>query len=152
MPPRTILFVAALVACGSSTPPARAPAPAPPVAEPAPPVPAPAAAPAPAAPAAPADDDAQRVAQGKALFDSKGCSSCHTIDGTPRVGPSLLGYFGAKLYLPDGTEVIGNEQRLVASFDQPEPLGGFAPAMPAYGVNLSADERQALAAFVRSLK
>ena len=32
--------------------------------------------------------------RGAQLFQEKGCMACHSMDGTPRVGPSLKGLFG----------------------------------------------------------
>ena len=37
---------------------------------------------------------APRVGQGRALADAKGCVACHTIDGSPRVGPTWKGLYG----------------------------------------------------------
>ena len=32
--------------------------------------------------------------EGEELLRAKGCTGCHSLDGTPRVGPSLKGLLG----------------------------------------------------------
>ncbi|HEY1546671.1 MAG TPA: hypothetical protein VGG28_02560, partial [Kofleriaceae bacterium] len=86
--------VAMVVACSA---PAKPPAP-PPVAVS---VPIDAAVIADAPPDAPAIPDGD-LANGKLLYDQKACSSCHTLDGSVRVGPSWLGLWGTDEKLEDG--------------------------------------------------
>jgi cytochrome c oxidase subunit 2 len=92
------------------------------------------------------------AADGKALMDKYGCIACHSVDGTPKVGPTLKGYIGAKLTQEDGTEVVGSEERLRGSFDKTQPLKGFPPTMPVYAANIPEADRAALVAYVKSLK
>ena len=103
-------------------------------------------------PTARADSSAPpTAAEGEQLFQYKGCVSCHSVDGTPRVGPPLNGYLGRELSLADGTRVVGSEARLRASLDKPEPLKDYPVAMPVYGDQLDARTRQAITAYVASL-
>ena len=125
-----------LIACGGSKP---QPAPGPTVVAPVP-EPAPASAPA-----------VDLVGQGKELMNKLGCIACHSIDGTSKVGPTLKGYFGAKLTTEDGTPVVGDEARFRASFDKPQPLKGYPPSMPAYADNATEAQRAALVAYVKTL-
>jgi len=92
------------------------------------------------------------AADGKALMDKYGCIACHSVDGSQKVGPTLKGYFGAKLTQEDGTEVVGSEERMRGSLDKTQPLKGFPPTMPAYGPNIGEADRAALVAYVKSLK
>ena len=133
------VLLAALIACGGAKPQP---------ATPTPDVVAPAPTPTPTPGPVPAGD---LVAQGKALMDKLGCIACHSIDGSAKIGPTLKGYFGAKLVLEDGAAVVGSEERLRGSLDKPQPLKGFPPTMPAYADNVPEADRAALAAYVKSL-
>lgn len=82
------------------------------------------------------------------------CAACHTVDGTRRVGPSFKGLFGRKQAVIRGDkkmEVQVDEAYLARAMDQPmaEAPVGYPPAMPA--LNLSATERDAMIAWIRSL-
>lgn len=134
------VLLAALLACGGSKPQPATPAPI--VASAATPTPAPTPGPAPSG---------ELVAQGKALIDKLGCSACHSVDGSPKIGPTLKGYFGAKLAQEDGAAVVGSEERLRSSLDKPQPLKGFPPTMPVYADNVPEADRAALVAYVKSL-
>lgn len=43
------------------------------------------------------------------LYKTRGCASCHTIDGSRLVGPSFKGVFGHQVPLSDGTSVMADE-------------------------------------------
>ncbi len=131
---RAILAVL-VVACASPKP------------APAPPTPAPVEAP----PPAPAAPDPALVDQGKQLVEKFGCISCHTSDGTPRVGPTFKGYFGMKLTEQDGTVVTGSAERLRKSLEHAPALKDYPPSMPAYTGMISDAEASALVAYVQSL-
>ena len=92
------------------------------------------------------------AAEGERLFQDKGCVTCHSVDGTPRVGPPLNGYVGRELTLADGTRVVGSEARLRASLDKPEPLKDYPMVMPVYGDQLDERTRQAMAMYITSLR
>ena len=88
--------------------------------------------------------------KGQQLAESLGCLACHSVDGSPRVGPSWLGLFGRQTTLADGTEVRADEAYLKASILNPNSqiVKGYAPMMPAYA--LSDEELQALIALIQS--
>lgn len=58
----------------------------------------------------------------------------HTTDGTPLVGPSLLGIHGSVRLLEDGTPVLADDDCLRESIQTPEAklVHGYSPSMPAY--------------------
>lgn len=134
----TLLF-ATLAACGGAKP------------QPAAPPPPAVAAPTPPPPPAPPPPTVDLAAHGREVMDKLGCLSCHSIDGTPRVGPTLKGYFGAKLVQEDGTPVVGSEARLRGSLDRTQPLKGYPPTMPLYSTNVDEADRAALVAYVKTL-
>lgn len=61
-----------------------------------------------------------------------GCVSCHSIDGTPGVGPTWQGVYGREEVLDDGTVVTMDDAYIHESIYQPNSklVEGFAAAMP----------------------
>ena len=104
-----------------------------------------------AAPGAAAGGGDARVAQGRALADSKGCVACHTIDGSPRVGPTWKGLYGKTETMRDGSTALVDEAYLRGFIRDPQARGvkGFAPVMPK--IELSDEELAALVAYIQSL-
>jgi cytochrome c oxidase subunit 2 len=104
------------------------------------------AAPSAAAPAAP---DAL-PAQGRALAQSKGCVACHTVDGSPGVGPTWKGLFGKTETMVDGSTALVDDAYLKAFIRDPQAraVKGFAPIMPK--IDMTDDELAALAAYIQS--
>ena len=90
---------------------------------------------------------------GKKLFDKKGCAACHTIDGSPRVGPSFKGLWGKKEATNAGAVDV-TEDYLKESMLQPQAklVNGFPPAMPTYQGQLKDSEITALIEFIKTLK
>lgn len=91
------------------------------------------------------------VERGRALAQSKGCTACHSIDGSPAVGPSWLGLHGRTETLADGSTATADDAFLRGEIQDPKArvIKGFAPVMPQ--VPLSEAETDALLAFIRSL-
>jgi cytochrome c oxidase subunit II len=112
---------------------------------------------------APADFEKWRsTAESKALVDlgpkllqSKGCLGCHSLDGSPKVGPTFKGLYGRK----ETVETGGRERSITADeayIDQSirEPQGdivkGYPPVMPR--IPLTDDERKAIVAYLETVK
>lgn len=91
---------------------------------------------------------------GKQLYEKKGCNACHSLDGSPRVGPSFKGIFGSKIKLASGDEVDGDENYLRTSILVPtaQARPGFPPSMPSFEGQLKEKELAALIEFIKSLK
>ncbi|MBM4338676.1 MAG: cytochrome c oxidase subunit II [Deltaproteobacteria bacterium] len=82
--------------------------------------------------------------RGQQLLQEKGCLVCHSLDGTPRIGPTLKGLFGKTVtVLKDRKEqkIQANDAYLKRSLVEPnaEIVKGFPPIMPSQK-NLSTDE------------
>ncbi|MGZ3708134.1 MAG: cytochrome c oxidase subunit II, partial [Bdellovibrionota bacterium] len=60
------------------------------------------------------------AAQCKAIFENRGCTACHTIDGSTKVGPSLKGVYNSKIELQDGNRVVADENYLRESIELPQ--------------------------------
>ena len=99
--------------------------------------------------AAGAATDAQ-PAQGRALAQSKGCVACHTIDGSPGVGPTWKGLFGKTETMVDGSTAVVDEAYVKDFIRNPQAraIKGFAQVMPK--IELTDEEVTALAAYIRS--
>jgi cytochrome c oxidase subunit 2 len=92
-----------------------------------------------------------RVQQGRALADSKGCVACHTIDGSPRVGPTWKGLHGKTETMADGSTALVDEAYLRSFIRDPQArhVKGFPPVMPK--IELTDEELAALVAYIQSL-
>ncbi len=94
------------------------------------------------------------VAFGEKLWDEQGCSTCHSIDGTIKVGPSWKGIFGETHQMADGTAVKVDENYIRESINDPTKrvVAGFPPSMPTYQGRLKDYEITAIIEFIKSLK
>ena len=88
------------------------------------------------------------------LLNRNLCLSCHSLDGSPMVGPSLKGLYGRKttVITPDGkeTEATVDDAYLATSIREPaaEIAKGYPPAMPAN--QLSGDEIKQVIEFIKA--
>ncbi len=95
------------------------------------------------------------VERGKKWYTSYGCNACHSIDGTPGVGPTWKGTFGKTENFSDGTSTTVDDQYLFESIRQPHAkiVAGFQALMP---VNIAADmtddQVNDIIRFIESLK
>jgi len=92
--------------------------------------------------------------RGAMLYEKQGCSTCHTIDGSPKVGPSWKGIFGKMEAMTAGSPIKVDENYLRESMMDPQAhiVMGFSPAMPTYQGKLSDKDIDGLIEFIKSLK
>jgi len=94
------------------------------------------------------------VEAGRMLYERRlGCIQCHSIDGTPRIGPSLKNLYGYEQKFTDGTSAIIDENLIRQFILNPTakvPVG-YAPVMPSYRGQVSEADIDALIAFIKSL-
>ena len=91
---------------------------------------------------------------GKIQYERKGCSTCHSIDGShQRQGPSWKGIWGKMEKLNDGKQVLVDEPTFSESMMHPQAkiVEGFDPIMPTFQGLLRETEIQGLDAFIKSL-
>jgi len=90
---------------------------------------------------------------GERIAVEKGCTRCHTSDGTPHIGPSWLGDYGALVTLADGQQLVANAAYLTESMMDPRARirRGFPPVMPSYQGLLAPAEIGALLEYMRAL-
>ncbi len=91
---------------------------------------------------------------GTRLYESKGCVACHTVDGTPRVGPTFKGAWGTDVVLGDGVTLRFDAAYVRESLSHPQAKAraGYPPSMPSYDGLLTDKEIDALVAFLESLR
>lgn len=100
------------------------------------------------------DSDKDPVEVGKTLYEKQGCSTCHSVDGSPRIGPSWKGMFGKHEQFTDGTSSTVDENYIRQSIVDPTAkiVQGFAPSMPTYQGKLKDTQINGIIAYIKSLK
>lgn len=109
-----------------------------------------AAVPPPTAAAEGAAAPSSEVELGQRLFESKGCDACHTVDGSPGVGPTMKGLYGHETQMEDGKR-LADEAHLAEEIREPNKhiVEGFDPLMPE--LPLTESEVKALIAYIKTL-
>ncbi|HZT52898.1 MAG TPA: cytochrome c [Gaiellaceae bacterium] len=97
------------------------------------------------------------VARGKNLYQSDGCSACHSLNGAPGAGPTFKGLAGSRVSLSSGQTVTADAAYLARSIADPDAqiVDGYRPGiMPAaiaqYDLADKPADIRALVAFIES--
>jgi len=105
--------------------------------------------------AAPASAQLTLAQQGKKLFEVKGCTSCHSVNGTDqKVGPSPAGIYGKEVELTSGIRLVRDDNYLHESIVNPNAkiVRGYQAVMPTYQGQLTELEMNSIIAYIKSLK
>lgn len=91
---------------------------------------------------------------GKLLYDSRGCATCHSLDGSSGQGPSFKGIFGHQVKFNDGKSATVDENYVRESMLQPQAkiVAGFEGIMPTFQGLLREREINALVEFIKAQK
>jgi cytochrome c oxidase subunit 2 len=93
---------------------------------------------------------------GQQLYSLFGCSTCHSTDGSKKIGPTWSKLFGSTVTLADGTRVNADENYLIDSITDPNKqiVKGFTPnVMPATFANaLTQEQIQDIVSYIKTLK
>lgn len=91
---------------------------------------------------------------GEQLYSQRGCKTCHSVDGSPLVGPTWKGLFGTDRKFADGSTAQADENYITNSINNPagQVVEGFPPSMPSYQGQLSDKEINAIVEYIKSLK
>lgn len=107
--------------------------------------------------------DLSPEAHGRALYASKGCIGCHSLDGSRVVGPSFKGIYGAAHEMEGGAKVTVNENYIRESILNPQAkvVKGYPPVMQAYSLvetdpsgqqQINDKELSAIISFIKTLQ
>ena len=91
--------------------------------------------------------------QGQRVAVKHGCLRCHTVDGTPHIGPTWRHAYNSDIVLEDGARIKADAAYMTESMMDPHVKihRGFEPVMPSYQGLLSAAEAGALLQYMRWL-
>ncbi|MCX6379038.1 MAG: cytochrome c oxidase subunit II [Armatimonadetes bacterium] len=90
--------------------------------------------------------------EGQEIFETVGCSNCHTPDTTPRA-PSLYAIYGKKRQMQNGEILTADRNYLRTNILQPNDkvTAGYEATMPVYQGNLTEEQVNSLLAYIKSL-
>ena len=94
-----------------------------------------------------------QAAAGKRLFSAQACTTCHSIDGSRKVGPSVLGTWGAEQCVEGQSDSVRVDAAYVhRSIVRPQAdiTCGYPNVMPAYP-NLGDPQLDALTSYIMDL-
>lgn len=92
--------------------------------------------------------------RGRAVAIEQGCTSCHSDDGSSRIGPTWLGLVGGQVTLDDGTVVEVDDDYVRTAVRDPaaQRRPGAWIQMPTYRISLlTDDELDDVVAYLRHL-
>jgi cytochrome c oxidase subunit 2 len=100
------------------------------------------------------DESGPPLEIGALVYKQRGCATCHSTDGTPKIGPSFKGIWGKTESLTGGASVTVDENYIRESLMEPQAkiVQGFAPAMPTFKGQLSDKQITGVIEFIKSLK
>ncbi len=94
------------------------------------------------------------AAIGRQSYTRYGCSGCHTLDGSPGVGPSFQGLFGSSRTFADGSATTADENYIRNSILNPndQVVQGFPQGvMPSMKGQLQEEEISGIIEFIKTL-
>ena len=93
------------------------------------------------------------VQVGERMFKLR-CSSCHTVDGSAKVGPSWKGLFGRTVDFTDGSTTVADENYIRHFILEPnfKVIKGYQPVMPTFKGQLNDKEIGAIIDYIKTLK
>lgn len=91
---------------------------------------------------------------GKLLYESRGCATCHSLDGSAGQGPSFKGIFGHAVKLADGKTAEADANYVRESILQPQAkiVAGYEGIMPTFQGLLRDREISSLIEFIKTQK
>ncbi len=95
------------------------------------------------------------VEQGKALVETNGCQSCHSMDGSELIGPTFKGIWQREQQLADGSTVVVDENYIRESILEPQAkiVAGYENAlMSSYQGLLDDDQIDAIIEYLKTIE
>jgi cytochrome c oxidase subunit 2 len=102
-------------------------------------------------------DRESKTHEGEELVRNKGCIACHSLDGSPKIGPTFKGVFGKKETILRGgreVEITVDEAFIRQKLLEPEKerVKGYPPIMPSQKGLLTDDEILEIIGYLKTLK
>jgi cytochrome c oxidase subunit 2 len=100
------------------------------------------------------EPNASMPAIGQRLAAQLGCLKCHSVDGSPHIGPTWLDLYGRREPMQDGQTIVVDEAYLTESMMDPRAhvVAGFAPVMPTFQGRLAGPDTAAIVEYIKSLR
>lgn len=100
---------------------------------------------------------AAKAEKGRELIKTRGCTACHSTDGTRIIGPTFKGVFMRKEKVITGGKERGitvDEEYMIRSMLEPniDLVSGFPPVMPPQKGILKDEEIEAIVEYLKTLK
>jgi len=95
------------------------------------------------------------VLQGQQLVQQYGCITCHSLDGSTKIGPTWKGLYESTVKVDDGTTLTADDIYLKSSILEPNlyVVEGFpSNVMPSFSKILDQTQVESIVAFIESLK
>jgi cytochrome c oxidase subunit 2 len=91
---------------------------------------------------------------GETYYKRFGCKQCHSLDGTPGIGPTFQGLYGTMERLTDGSSILVDENYIRESILNPQAkvTEGYNPVMPTYQGRFNDQDITAIIEFIKSVE
>lgn len=91
---------------------------------------------------------------GQKISESAGCFKCHSVDGSPHIGPTWLDMYRRIETMQDGSLVVADEEYITESMMEPKlkQVQGYQLVMPAYKGRLEGPESAAIVEYIKTLR
>lgn len=93
--------------------------------------------------------------RGQQLVQQYGCTTCHSLDGSTKIGPTWLGLYGSTVTLDDGSTILADQAYLSSSIVEPNLYihqGYPSNVMPSFGDIFDQTQVESIVAFIESIK
>ncbi|MBI5374982.1 MAG: cytochrome c oxidase subunit II [Candidatus Schekmanbacteria bacterium] len=103
------------------------------------------------------EGESKGAQMGKDIVNTKGCTGCHSIDGSVIVGPSFKGLYNSKVVVVTAgkeREVAADKEYLIKSILEPNAdiVKGFQPIMPPQKGNLTDAEMEEIVEYLETVE
>jgi cytochrome c oxidase subunit II len=90
---------------------------------------------------------------GQRVATNAGCFKCHSVDGTPHIGPTFQDLYLRRQRMQSGEEIVADEAYITESMMDPNfrIVAGYKAVMPPYLGQLDATETAAIVEYIKSL-
>lgn len=91
---------------------------------------------------------------GAKLYAEQGCSTCHSVDGSAKIGPTWKGIWDTTRTFTDGSTATVDENYIIESINNPaaKVVQGYTPSMPTYQGKLNDRQLNGFVEYIKTLK